>query len=493
LGLGNVDNTADTNKPVSTAQQTALNLKSPIDSPAFTTSVTLPSWTTAGRPSPATVGMIGWNTTLGRFDHCVVAGSPGTWKNFVRVDGDTMTGALILSADPVTALGAATKQTVDLKAPLASPALTGVPTAPTAAAGTNTNQLATTAFVQNYLPLIQYFGDGSDGTVTISSGTTTLTRDMFYANLTLSGTGVLNTGGFRVFVNGILDISAAQSGAIINNGSNGSVGAAAGTAGVSGVSGAGGFALSVNQTNNGGAGGLTTGTAASASGNGAGVIGGGATAAGTGGTGTAGNTGGAGTAAITPTTFNAYRRFTPDFLKNGTSVVIGSRASGGGGGGGDGTVSGGGGGGGGGAGGFIWISANIIARGTNVNTAVIQSKGGTGAAGGSPASGNASGGGGGSGGSGGFVYIAYGSLTGSTITNCIDVSGGAGGAGGNGRGTALLAAVGGGSGGSGRVTMINLLLDTSTETAPITGTAGSAGSGLTGGAGAAANTSQVNL
>lgn len=35
-----------------------------------------------------------------------------------------------------------------LKAPLASPALTGVPTAPTAAGGANTTQLATTAFVQ---------------------------------------------------------------------------------------------------------------------------------------------------------------------------------------------------------------------------------------------------------------------------------------------------------------------------------------------------------
>ena len=32
-------------------------------------------------------------------------------------------------------------------APLASPALTGAPTAPTAAVGTNTTQLATTAFV----------------------------------------------------------------------------------------------------------------------------------------------------------------------------------------------------------------------------------------------------------------------------------------------------------------------------------------------------------
>lgn len=38
---------------------------------------------------------------------------------------------------------------VDLKAPLASPALTGTPTAPTATAGTNTGQLATTQFVQS--------------------------------------------------------------------------------------------------------------------------------------------------------------------------------------------------------------------------------------------------------------------------------------------------------------------------------------------------------
>lgn len=37
---------------------------------------------------------------------------------------------------------------VALKAPLASPDLTGVPTAPTATNGTNTTQLATTAFVQ---------------------------------------------------------------------------------------------------------------------------------------------------------------------------------------------------------------------------------------------------------------------------------------------------------------------------------------------------------
>ncbi|CAB4128323.1 hypothetical protein UFOVP99_26 [uncultured Caudovirales phage] len=70
--------------------------------PVFTGSVTLPNWATAGRPSPAVAGMVGWNTDLGRFDHCTVAGTPGTWKQFVRLDGDTMTGFLTvaLAADP---------------------------------------------------------------------------------------------------------------------------------------------------------------------------------------------------------------------------------------------------------------------------------------------------------------------------------------------------------------------------------------------------------
>ena len=42
------------------------------------------------------------------------------------------------------------------------------------------------------------FGSGSDGDVTIT-GTTTLTRDMFYDNLVVDSTGILNTASFRVF------------------------------------------------------------------------------------------------------------------------------------------------------------------------------------------------------------------------------------------------------------------------------------------------------
>jgi hypothetical protein len=43
VGLGNVDNTADTAKPVSTAQQTALDLKAPLASPALTGTPTVPT------------------------------------------------------------------------------------------------------------------------------------------------------------------------------------------------------------------------------------------------------------------------------------------------------------------------------------------------------------------------------------------------------------------------------------------------------------------
>jgi len=47
------------------------------------------------------------------------------------------------------------------------------------------------------------FGDGSDGDVTIA-GATTLTRDMYYQNLTINADQNLNPHGFRIFVSGTL-------------------------------------------------------------------------------------------------------------------------------------------------------------------------------------------------------------------------------------------------------------------------------------------------
>ena len=39
VGLGNADNTTDANKPISTLMQSALNLKAPLASPSFTGTV----------------------------------------------------------------------------------------------------------------------------------------------------------------------------------------------------------------------------------------------------------------------------------------------------------------------------------------------------------------------------------------------------------------------------------------------------------------------
>ena len=48
VGLGNVDNTSDANKPVSSAQQTALDLKAPLAAPAFTGTATAVNLTISG-------------------------------------------------------------------------------------------------------------------------------------------------------------------------------------------------------------------------------------------------------------------------------------------------------------------------------------------------------------------------------------------------------------------------------------------------------------
>lgn len=68
-------------------------------------------------------------------------------------------------------ISTATQTALNLKAPLASPALTGTPTAPTAAAGTNTTQIATTEFVTSALSSLigpMYFVGtlGTGGTAT---------------------------------------------------------------------------------------------------------------------------------------------------------------------------------------------------------------------------------------------------------------------------------------------------------------------------------------
>lgn len=338
--------------------------------------------------------------------------------------------------------------------------------------------------------VLESYGDGSDGNVTVSSGTTTLTRDMYYNNLTMSGTGIINTAGWMIFVAGILDITAAGAGAIQFNGNNGASatttagaaigatlvgntvgGSSAATAGKTGVAGAGvNSTASSNATGNGGNGG-TSGNAGTGSG-------------GAGGTGAA-----AGGMTALP-----IRRWETNLLLGVTLLVGGNGGTGGPSGSGNGTNQGGGGGGGGGGAGVVAIFAKTINRGASTAANCIQANGGTGGAGGTAsATGATKGGGGGAGGGGGgWIFICYDSLTGATATNAIQASGASGGAGGTPTG-GNAGGNGGGGGAGGRITLLKVTTSVGSESFGSAGTAGSAASGATGGAGGAGNNVQVSL
>lgn len=144
VGLGNVDNTSDAAKPVSTAQQAALNLKANLASPTFT-----------GIPKAPTPVATDNTTQLATtaFVQAVVAalvnGAPGALNELNEL-------AAAMGNDPnfaTTMLNA-----LALKAPLVSPALTGNPTAPTPAADDSDTSIATTAFVRAAMAL---FGVGA--------------------------------------------------------------------------------------------------------------------------------------------------------------------------------------------------------------------------------------------------------------------------------------------------------------------------------------------
>lgn len=324
--------------------------------------------------------------------------------------------------------------------------------------------------------LVQAFGDGADGDVTISAGTTTLTRTMRYNNLTINGTGSLDPAGYQIYVKGVLDLTSAPANAILRTPVAGGAGTGDTTAiaefeaGGSGV-GKGG--------RSGGAGAGTAGQQAVKTGKMQGGLGG---AGGAGGLGASG-AGGAGGAAPAAVTTVKNPSFGPNILASfGVLAQGGVGGSSGGAGGGDGGNAGDSGQGGPG-GGVIDIRARTIARSASTAAGAISAKGSAGASGTAPSTGNRGGGGGSGGGGGGFVSILCGMLTGATATNCIDVSGGLGGNGGAKTGTGVLGT--GGNGGQGGTTHIGVLA-AGTNVYNAIGTAGSAASGVTGGAGGVA-------
>ena len=101
VGLGNVDNTSDANKPVSTAQQTALNLKANLASPTFTGTVTLPATGTGANEAATKAYVDSAATGLNVKDAVRVATTaPGTLATSF-VNGSSVGGVTIATGDRI--------------------------------------------------------------------------------------------------------------------------------------------------------------------------------------------------------------------------------------------------------------------------------------------------------------------------------------------------------------------------------------------------------
>ncbi|MBS7527841.1 hypothetical protein KHM83_14245 [Fusibacter paucivorans] len=207
VGLGSVNNTADADKPVSTAMQTALNTKAPIshvgatgaahgtvngnvngfmsvadkfkldviedsanhyvhpvshpasiisDFAASVRSAVLTGLSTASSAVITTADTV--LTALGKLQAQISANKTeaSTHANSTTnphnvTKAQVGLGSVNNTADADKPVSTAMQTALNAKAPLASPTLTGVPKAPTATTGNNSTQLATTAFVQNAL------------------------------------------------------------------------------------------------------------------------------------------------------------------------------------------------------------------------------------------------------------------------------------------------------------------------------------------------------
>jgi hypothetical protein len=93
-----------------------------------------------------------------------------------------------------------------LKAPLASPALTGTPTAPTATSGDNSTQLATTAFVTDAVAVENELSELNDVTITSITDADFLVYDSVavkWENQAISGAVTIDNAGVSTLASGV--------------------------------------------------------------------------------------------------------------------------------------------------------------------------------------------------------------------------------------------------------------------------------------------------
>jgi hypothetical protein len=385
VGLGNADDTADTAKPVSTAQQTALDAK--VSNSLYDANSILK----ADMDDTPSALVVSSSSIVGR----LAAGGIGA----------------LTTAEVLTLLGRTDEDVQDLVGAM----VTGNTESGISVTYDDSGGKLDFSVAGGGSGLGGYQGNGSDGAVTLdgvatfswatlSGSTYTLSRDLWASTLIVNSGVTLHYGGFGI----------QASISILNNGT---------------ISGNGGNATAAVATNNGAGVNLATGSIPGCANGGTFTTGvgnaGASTATAQGGNGGAGgasgtgNAGGAGGTVVGPVVGNGrwkvLQALTSGVIMRGSSTLVAAAGGGGGGsGGGDGTNRSPAGGGGGG-----WL---CVTTPTLINNGVISANGGNGNS--QTTAGNA----GGSGGGGGGIAIVN-TTSPITGTGTITATGGTGGAG----------------------------------------------------------------
>tara|TARA_R100000734_G_scaffold19153_1_gene18716 strand:+ start:36258 stop:40403 length:4146 start_codon:yes stop_codon:yes gene_type:complete len=221
VGLGNVDNTSDVNKPISSATQTALNAKAPLASPSLTGNPTAPTQS-AGDSSTkiATTAFvtsaINLENSIGEMDDVSITSlgngellqydsSSSKWLNKTISElglatSSNLTTHTSSTSNPhsVTAtqvgLGNVTNESKSTM--FTSPVFTGNPTAVTQSAGDNSTKLATTAYVDSAIGTENELSELNDVSISSLSDDEIIQYDTTtsrWINKTFSEAGIATT------------------------------------------------------------------------------------------------------------------------------------------------------------------------------------------------------------------------------------------------------------------------------------------------------------
>jgi hypothetical protein len=200
LGLGNVDNTADVDKPISTATQAALDLKAnAVDvNSALALKATVAALE-AHMAITADTSMLATKAALTDLNDYAPINSP-TFTGTVSGITKSMVGlgAVDNTSDESKPISSATQAALSTKAPLASPTFTGIARAVTASPRTNSTQIATTAYADAAVAAATAssgVADNSITTVKIANSAVTDAKIASVAGYKITGVVPIESGG----------------------------------------------------------------------------------------------------------------------------------------------------------------------------------------------------------------------------------------------------------------------------------------------------------